>query len=206
MLRIELLVDARNELGEGPLWDVEEQRLYWIDSHGRLIQRCDARGEGKASWCVPEHIGSMCLRAGGGAIVSLRNGFHSFDFRTGAVEPICDPEPERRRTRMNDGKVDRQGRFLAGYMDYEEKDPLGGLYRLDADLKVTGASSSPVSRSTIRVTGPWGSGACFSPHCAKATKMGASSTPLLVSLYSSARPLWLSDTMAKQVCSNLVKC
>ena len=137
MLRIELLVDARNELGEGPLWDVEEQRLYWIDSHGRLIQRCDARGEGKASWCVPEHIGSMCLRAGGGAIVSLRNGFHSFDFRTGAVEPICDPEPERRRTRMNDGKVDRQGRFLAGYMDYEEKDPLGGLYRLDADLKVT---------------------------------------------------------------------
>ena len=32
MLRIELLVDARNDLGEDPLWDVQEQRLYWIDS------------------------------------------------------------------------------------------------------------------------------------------------------------------------------
>jgi sugar lactone lactonase YvrE len=31
MLRIELLIDARAELGEGPLWDVEEQCLYWID-------------------------------------------------------------------------------------------------------------------------------------------------------------------------------
>ncbi len=32
MLRIELIIGARPELGEGPLWDVAEQRLYWIDS------------------------------------------------------------------------------------------------------------------------------------------------------------------------------
>jgi L-arabinonolactonase len=31
MLRIELLIDAHAELGEGPIWDVAEQRLYWID-------------------------------------------------------------------------------------------------------------------------------------------------------------------------------
>ena len=38
MLRIELLIDARAELGEGPLWDVVEQRLYWIDSLGARVQ------------------------------------------------------------------------------------------------------------------------------------------------------------------------
>ena len=32
---------------------------------------------------------------------------------------------------MNDGKVDRQGRFVVGYMDYEERDPICGLFRLD---------------------------------------------------------------------------
>jgi L-arabinonolactonase len=37
MLRIELLIDARAELGEGPLWDVAEQRLYWIDSLGAKV-------------------------------------------------------------------------------------------------------------------------------------------------------------------------
>ena len=31
-MRIEVLVDVKTILGEGPLWDVEEQRLYWIDS------------------------------------------------------------------------------------------------------------------------------------------------------------------------------
>lgn len=34
MLRIELIVDTRAALGEGPLWDVQEQMLYWIDSYG----------------------------------------------------------------------------------------------------------------------------------------------------------------------------
>jgi L-arabinonolactonase len=32
---------------------------------------------------------------------------------------------------MNDGKVDRQGRFVAGYMDYEERDQICALFRLD---------------------------------------------------------------------------
>ena len=137
MLRIELLVDAKNELGEGPLWDVAEQRLYWIDSHGKSVHRCDAEGRGLESWTVPEHIGSMCLREQGGAVVSLRNGFHFLDLATGEVQLIADPEPDFRRTRLNDGKVDRQGRFVAGAMDYEEREPLCGLYRLDLDQKVT---------------------------------------------------------------------
>lgn len=136
-MRIELLGESRDELGEGPLWDVKEQRLYWIDSHGGAIHRADARGQDRRTWALPEHIGSMCLREGGGAVVSLRNGFHFFDFESGALTPIADPERDNRRTRMNDGKVDRQGRFLAGAMDYEEREPLAGLYRLDPDRTVT---------------------------------------------------------------------
>ena len=136
-MRIERLGESCDELGEGPLWDVEEQRLYWIDSHGGAIHRADARGEDHRTWALPEHIGSMCLREGGGAVVSLRNGFHFFDFESGVLTPIADPEHDIRRTRMNDGKVDRQGRFLAGSMDYEEREPLAGLYRLDPDRTVT---------------------------------------------------------------------
>jgi len=136
MLRIELLIDARAALGEGPLWDVVEQRLYWIDSFGNKVHRCDAAGGERRSWDVPENIGSMALREAGGAVCSLRNGFHALDFETGAVEKIVDPEPGASGIRMNDGKVDRQGRFVAGYMDDEEKDPLCRLFRLDADHSV----------------------------------------------------------------------
>ncbi|MCB1714895.1 MAG: SMP-30/gluconolactonase/LRE family protein, partial [Candidatus Competibacteraceae bacterium] len=43
-MRIEVLIDGQASLGEGPLWDVQEQRLYWLDSLGKKIHRCDASG------------------------------------------------------------------------------------------------------------------------------------------------------------------
>ncbi len=36
------VVDAKNRLGEVPVWDVAEQALYWVDIEGRLLQRLDA--------------------------------------------------------------------------------------------------------------------------------------------------------------------
>ena len=135
-MRIEVLVDVKTTLGEGPLWDVEDQRLYWIDSFDGRVFRCTADGRELRAWDVPQKIGSMCLRKSGGAVVSLARGFHFLDFRTGEVSPIVDPEPDRPNNRLNDGKVDKRGRFVAGTMDTMEDGPNGALYRLDADLAV----------------------------------------------------------------------
>ena len=134
MAEIKLLVDAQNNLGEGPLWDCAEQKLYWVDSLDRRIFRCDADGRNLQRWPVPGDIGSMALRQKGGAILALHTGFHTFDFTSGQATPIIDPDSGSDRTRMNDGKVDRQGRFVAGSMDRKEVEGLGSLYRLDPDL------------------------------------------------------------------------
>ena len=40
---IELIWDAKNELGEGPLWDTREQTLYWLDSKGPTVNRYNSR-------------------------------------------------------------------------------------------------------------------------------------------------------------------
>ena len=136
MLRIEVFSDRKEALGEGPLWDVKEQRLYWIDSYGPTVHRADAKGGDRKSWTMPEPIGSMALRERGGAVVSLRSGFHFLDFDTGEVTRINETHPDELRPRMNDGKVDRQGRFVAGSMDFHETHPVGKLFRLDPDLSV----------------------------------------------------------------------
>ena len=65
-MRIEVLADVKTILGEGPLWDVEEQRLYWIDSVDGRVFRCTADGRELRAWDVPQKIGSMCLRRDGG--------------------------------------------------------------------------------------------------------------------------------------------
>jgi SMP-30/Gluconolactonase/LRE-like region len=92
MLRVEIACADRDQLGEGPLWDVNEQRLYWIDSYGPAIHRMDPNGA-KETWRVPEPIGSVVLRRDGGAILSLRSGFFAFDFKTGDATRICETQP-----------------------------------------------------------------------------------------------------------------
>lgn len=135
MLRIEVVNDGRDQLGEGPLWDVETETLYWIDSHGQAVFR-HRPGERPERWALPERIGSMALRRAGGAILALTSGFHALDFASGKVTPFASVGEVHPGTRLNDGKVDRAGRFLAGSMDDGERDAVCKLYRLDPDGSV----------------------------------------------------------------------
>ena len=147
MIETRLIVDADNHLGEGPLWDVKEQRLYWIDSTAAEISSCRADGSDVRRYFVPRHIGSMALREQGGAVVALANGLHFYDFDAQTVKLIADPESDDPETRFNDGKVDRRGRFIAGTMAYDfdrydadrgqRSSRSGALYRLDTNGQVT---------------------------------------------------------------------
>jgi L-arabinonolactonase len=135
-MRIDVLIDVKPLLGEGPLWDPDTQRLYFIDSLGKRVFRCTEHGAEVASWLVPESIGSMCLRKSGGAIVSLQSGFHTLDLQTGDVALVAAPEPGLPNNRLNDGKVDAAGRFIAGSMDMGESAATGSLWSLLPDFSL----------------------------------------------------------------------
>jgi L-arabinonolactonase len=153
-MKIEVLVDVKTTLGEGPLWDVEQQRLYWIDATGMRVFRATADGAEIRAWDVPSRVGSIAIRKDGkGAICSLAKGFHALDFLTGETTLIADIEIDRPANWINDGKVDRRGRFFAGTMDSQESGPNGALYRLNPDFSV-----AKVETGIIVSNGP-----CWSP-------------------------------------------
>lgn len=86
------------------------------------------------SWSVHGVITALALRESGGAVVALTTGIHLLDFETGGTEllsPLADPPTYV----FNDGKVDRQGRFVIGATtaDLKQPTPHGGLYRLNPD-------------------------------------------------------------------------
>jgi len=44
---IECVVECGNHLGEGPVWDAEERRLYWVDGTGRRFGNTGELGKGR---------------------------------------------------------------------------------------------------------------------------------------------------------------
>ena len=40
-MQIECVVDSRSALGEGAVWDVVDQALWWVDIYGHLVHRFD---------------------------------------------------------------------------------------------------------------------------------------------------------------------
>jgi len=128
------ILDAKAVLGESPVWSARENALYWVDIPAPALHRLDLASGALKTWKMPETIGSFGLRASGGAVVALRNGFHFFDFNSERLTVIADPESDKPTNRFNDGKVSPDGCFWAGTMDDEQlKRPLGALYRLDPD-------------------------------------------------------------------------
>lgn len=139
MVDITCIVDARAELGEATLWDPQAQVLWWIDIWGRRIHRTDPRDGRTDSWETPEYPGCIGLRQSGGLVLTMASGFHFFDPATGVFTAIADPEAHLAKTRFNDGKPDRQGRFWSGSMFEVPDEPvefIGALYRMDPDLSV----------------------------------------------------------------------
>ena len=157
-IRIECVLQCENLVGESPIWDVEERRLYWVDSTGRRVGkpalwRMDPRTGKVEHWRLDRDVGALALRRGGGAVLALDDGFYFFDFESGRLELIQLVDADQPRTRLNDGKCDRRGRFFAGGMDDTEELKNCGLWRLDPDLSVT-----KVDDGIICSNGP-----CWSP-------------------------------------------
>ena len=152
-ITIERISGVKNQLGEGPLWDISEQALYWIDGQAPAIYRLDPKTNEIRSWQVPKPIGSFALREKGGAICALSDGFYFFDFASGNVTPVPDGIVAKPGTNFNDGKTDARGRFIAGTLDAKFANPIGSIYSLDSALKCS------VLEPAIGCT----NGPCFSP-------------------------------------------
>lgn len=130
-MKISRLDVPQCSVGEGPLWDVGEQALYWIDIVGKLVFRLDFATREVREWAVPQMIGSMAMRRNGGAIVALWDGVYTLDLDTGDCKLLATSPDIKDTVQLADGKVDRRGRFIVGSSDRSMKEARGKLYVLD---------------------------------------------------------------------------
>lgn len=138
---------AQALLGEGTLWSVREQALYWVDILGHQLHRFTPAHRARDSWTFAEEISAVAERASGpGLLVTLRRDLAFFDTDTGRLQRLHQPEPAQPGNRFNDGKCDARGRFWVGTMDMACRAPTGAWYRY------TGGSQCTRMHTGISVT------------------------------------------------------
>jgi L-arabinonolactonase len=124
--------DGTSMLGEGPMWSVTEQALYWVDCSGKAVHRFEPATGTHACWALAEHIGCLVCAEDGGFAAAVPRGFVRLQLPEGggqaqatlmcsveqdtgeAYDPSVGFDPLATVRGMNDGKCDRQGRFWAG--------------------------------------------------------------------------------------------
>ena len=133
---VELVLDARAELGEAPCWDADAGVLLWVDITAGIVHRTDPLTGHDETIDVGRAVGSVVPADDGRLAIATDDGFWFVDPPTGEMEPIAGIDAPAGVV-MNDGKTDPSGRYWAGTKDAEASHPLGSLYRLDADRTVT---------------------------------------------------------------------
>jgi sugar lactone lactonase YvrE len=137
-MKAQLVLDARNAVGESPVWDASEQSLYWVDIPARALHRWQSGSGTTDRWTAPEMIGCIARHPEGGWVCAAETGvFHWRPTGTGTLdgERIATVTHARPGMRFNDGRCDRQGRFRAGtmLMDMSLAAPVGALYSFDGN-------------------------------------------------------------------------
>jgi sugar lactone lactonase YvrE len=136
---VQCLWQAGAQLGEGPLWVTEQERLYFVDLKNRTLHAVDGAGGQRRSWAMPDYICWLIARRDGdGFMAGLRDGIARVWLEPELrIEYLHRPFPADSGLRMNDAKVDAAGRLWAGSMhDTDYARAIGTLFRLDTDLSL----------------------------------------------------------------------
>ena len=143
IIKAELVLDARNGTGESPVWHGAEQALYWVDIPARKLCRwTPATGESQ-SWLAPEMLACVAPMAGSQHwIAGTESGVFQLELQPDGqlgferLAPVSHALPGMR---FNDGRCDRQGRFLAGtmLMNMAAAASVGCVYSYQKDTGLT---------------------------------------------------------------------
>ena len=136
MRSIEVALATDAALGECPLWEPAEDRLYWVDVDGRVVHRFDPATGSDERRSVPGRPGSIVRTdVPGRLLVAMETEVVWLDWQTGTVTPWMTVETPGTGNRLNDGRTDPAGRFWVGSM-YERAAAArfaGWLHRIDVD-------------------------------------------------------------------------
>lgn len=128
--KAEVVNTVKCELGEGPCWDEQFQRLFWIDIIGKKLHCYEPPVGTTKSWDLPQMVGTVAPYTKEEVVVALEDGVYIFGLTDSSLTEVCPIERDILTNRTNDGKCDPRGRFWVGTMPIAERGSTGAFYRI----------------------------------------------------------------------------
>ncbi|WP_160012160.1 SMP-30/gluconolactonase/LRE family protein [Rhizobium sp. 18055] len=130
------VVDCKNTLGEGCVWDPRDGSVYWTDIVESRIYRLGSDGA-VSVFPLPERAGFVLPRETAGFVVGLASRIVTCDANFRTFNTISVIEADLPQTRVNDAAVDPFGGVVFGTFDERDRKPVAAVYRCAPDGTVT---------------------------------------------------------------------
>lgn len=133
---LDIVGDVTCELGEGPVWDPATGEIVWVDILAGTIHRHDPENGAGRRVEVGQSVGAAVLGPDHTMLAAVGDGFATVGADGGVqlVNPFLRDDTD---LRMNDGKCDPVGRFVAGSISLTGRTGTSALYRLEDDGAIT---------------------------------------------------------------------
>lgn len=129
------IVDCKNTLGEGCIWDPRDGCVYWTDIAESRIYKLG--GDGSVTvFPLPERAGFVVPRRQPGFVLGLATRLVACDASFETFETIAAVETNLPQTRVNDAAVDPHGGVVFGTFDERDRKPVAALYRCTPDGEI----------------------------------------------------------------------
>lgn len=120
-------------LGEGPTYNKNLNRIYWVDIDGQKYHFINLSDVNKVNTInVNGPISSIVSTNNVYMAATISHDFYILD-DTGNLKKLTSINDRNPDTRFNDGKVDPFGAYVAGTMDKSKKNKIAALYRYDGN-------------------------------------------------------------------------
>ena len=133
----EVRIVARNPdiVGENPLWNPDDQRLYWTDNRSQRVHRLDPASGTVETVVEGQSFYAFTLQADGSLLLFMDRTRVGAAQTGGPVRLVIDGLPGEREARFNDVVADRAGRVVVGVIPLEGG--TGSLYSIGRDGSAT---------------------------------------------------------------------
>lgn len=152
---VDVVADYKDLCGEGPLWDYDNDILYWTDIDGKKFYRFLWKEKRHELLHDGFQVNGFAMQEGGGFVVTNSQGIWRWSPNSKPV--LIASEADGKECVLNDCIADPEGRVYSGSYHYNPHGPAAPsfLFRLDTD------GSVHVADEGIQFS----NGLAFSPDC-----------------------------------------